>query len=679
MTRNKGYFSTAIEKIRSPSNIYSFLFRLYYCTLGYPRLRLKVKFLRKLHVPRAELIAATRTGTRMKLSQFAVIVLSLLIGSYHLSFPLYTYSILLEYYNSKSTDAQIQYLNSSYNVEKRLGCLITNCSFYEDLISLPIYYLCNQSWVLVEHYTVRLHTFGIILQTIQSFIYLALGVLFPVHFYLAPNAHPFATFTLLTMTSQRMMCEFIKEHLKCVNLSMINYHQHLKLYTGGVAVREVDDNSEFCSFCHCHHGSLDLMDKEDDIRHEKEIASLDLRAEQMQSESFSKPFVRLNQSEKNYVADCLTVYRTNWWKGKAIENFVLIYFIMLAETILFGVIMFIHANRRLIDNIDGIHRLGKRINLYNCSVWYEYEILSDRFVHLDEIDSNHTLYSILEISTFLVFFLSANSYLLAHLIVSTQEIKFQFAEQMDRIKIAISVSEMLGIFEDKSLRTNGIYVESHSYLPSKLIRSMHRRSFDGLIISTSKYTNPFSSHVMIESRKVHEENLQTIIIEQLSSQPDLDTHLNSLIMIYIGLKSMAQLIKDAGENTSLILFNCSLQFLIIEFLVTYLKIRFNYSHIVLTMIGLAALIIYTCEILIPASVHAMSRRLLSLMWRLIAAQAHYGDIRIRHLRLLLIKLTSSLHEINGLSLKAYGKPLTSEFLIRIIVWSSSFFILTLSV
>lgn len=492
-----------------------------------------------------------------------------------------------------------------------------------------------------------------------------------------------------------MLCDAIRKHLMGINMSMIHFYQQVvnpdntsKRGSGQQDNDATDEEDEALDYNDrslriVHSSCFSEQDSgNDDIidRYDKGFIRIHLQPELLQLRMLNKSFCSLDQYSKSFIADCLTVYRTNWWKNRVITHFVIIYLQMFFGTICLGLFVVIHGSLYLNERKKALYLLSQRLRSANCAIWLADDTPSrDKYVDLTDFHAGHGLYSIAELSLFLIFFLSVSGYLLAHTVVGVQDMKFQVIEQIDRVKLAITMTEIMEIFGAQSHKTKGINLEiQSSYSPFRKIRAMHRDSFNNLAESMTRYSNPFSSRTMAQPRLIYEDNLQTIAIEQLIEQRniDLDNYLSLLIKIYVGFKLLHQAVKDNEDNTSAIMMNGMLLTLGSEFVVMYFTVKYNLGNIILITAAIIGAVTFTAIILSPSSIQATSKQLFELMWQLIAAQTHYKDMRIRHIRMLLFRQTAALCQNNGLSLKAYGKPVTHEFIIRIIIWSSSIFILT---
>lgn len=663
---------------------------LNYYIIGYPRVIFSEEKLKKFEVSDEEININRTNGTNLLPSHRTAITLFLFLFLYHSNYPLYTVSVHNEF--NKQNINFVSTNKTMNNIQRKIGCLNTDCSLVEDFRSIHVFYLCHPSTRFSFHFTARTHVYGLVLESILCCLYFLLGVVIPIYYYIVPTTQPFAVFTLLPITTQRILCDTIRKHLMGINISMIHYYQqsidldHSKRFIAHQNDEESTDEEDNYNYRHeslgvIHRCCFEDEESENDAvidRYDKGFIRLHLQPELSQLRTLNKSFCSLDQYSKTYIADCLTVYRTNWWKNRVITHFVMIYLQMFFGTICLATYLVVTGSLLLHDRKRDLYLLGQRLKSSNCTIWFADKFSSDRYVDLSEFDLGHTMYSIAELSLFLMFFLSVSGYLLAHTVVGVQDMKFQVIEQIDRVKLAITMTEIMEIFGAESFRTKGINLEiQSSYSPFKKIRAMHRDSFKDLAESMTKYSNPFSSRTMIQSGLVYEENLQTIVIEQLIEQRhiDLDNYLSLLIKIYVGFKLLHQAVRDNELNTSAILFNGSVLTLSSEFVVIYFAVKYNLGHTVVIAAAIIGFASFTTIILPPSSIQATAKQLFELMWQLLAAQTHYKDMRIRHIRMLLFRQTAALCQNNGLSLKAYGKPVTYEFIIRVIIWSSSFFIL----
>lgn len=629
-----------------------FMSRTYYFALGYPRFQYEEHYLRRLGVPETEIEASQRYGPHMSTSHAIVIVLFLAISIKEMQYPIYMIHVLHDFnehyptnlaQNFKQADAVDLIANQTH----KFACLETDCPFVETLITLPIFYLCRPGMRMLNGPLVHMHYIGIVGQTVMSYMYLVFGVLLPLYYYFLPTSHIFSSFCLMFSTTKRSLHEFVRKQIMYINISTINYYECLR--------------------------ELSLSQNANDTTFEEPYIELNLVGEAKQLKVIDKPFKLLGKEARNYIADCLTVYRSKWWHKSTEEHFVLVFMILFWNNMFLGTAALIYLLYLKGKCQIEFELINQRMRQYSCSLW---NAKSGTLV--EDIDLNLSLYSMVEISFGFVFLQYVGAYNLSLMVQAIQELKFQIIEQMDRIRLTIEMTEILKTFSGESLKSKGFDIELQSaYAPFKQVRDMHRKSFEGFYLL--KYLNPFRTNTLIQSKATYEDNLQVIVIEQLLEKRDIDfdAYLSSLIKLHVGLRLLAKLVKDSSLDTTAVLAFCSIISLGIVLILFYYKTQLTTLSGNLALCVIGALVLYNILILIPSSIHATSKHLLILMWRLIAAQTHFKDARLRHLRLLLIKQTALLCDENGLSLKAFNtSPVTYAFIIKIIIWTSSLLLLS---
>lgn len=631
------------------------LTRAYYLTLGYPRFSYTEEHLKSLEIPENEVEINRTYVMKPTLTQVLSVLLFFVLSMKEIQFPLYTLYVMDQYEERYPTELNNYEQGRTYSTElnqtHKFACMETNCPFVRDLISIPVYYLCKPKMRSVTNPIVHLHVLGIILETLVSFAYFVFGVLLPLYYYFLPPSQLLATFLMMTATTQRSLCEFVRKQIMYIELSTINYCDN---------VRELLQSSHMV-----------------DQNYEEAYIEWHLIEGTKQMRALNKPFIRLSKRAKNYISDCLTVYRSNWWQTSTKEHFVVVYgFIFLTYCNTGLVVLYIINIMQDARQIE-LEAFDERIATANCAIWYTKTYKSIKLAN--DIKFDFSLYSMVELSVCMTFIVFVMAYNLALMVQAVQDLKFQIIEQMDRIRLTIEMTEILKIFSGESFKSKGFDIELCSESdPFKQLCQMHRKNFNGFYIF--RYLNPFRTNTLMEPRSTYEDKIQIIIIEELLEKRDIDfdSYLSSLVKLHVGLKTLAKIIRDYSADTNAVLAFCSIIGLGFVVIMIYFKSRFTDLSTILALCVVAGLIAYNVLILIPSSVHATSRHLLILMWRLIASQAHFKDIRLRHLRLLLIRQTVLLCNDDGLSLKAFNSPVTYAFIIKIIIWTSSLLLLSTS-
>lgn len=85
--------------------------------------------------------------------------------------------------------------------------------------------------------------------------------------------------------------------------------------------------------------------------------------------------------------------------------------------------------------------------------------------------------------------------------------------------------------------------------------------------------------------------------------------------------------------------------------------------------AVSGILINTCMILYPSICQAASKEIVNFMWRLLASTCDFEDIRVQQIRTMHLKPLRVLCFNAGMTLRAYGVPVTYGAVIRLFIWS----------
>lgn len=659
-------------------------FRAMYLLSGYPRYT-KDFFYSKIYspmLPSQEIGYIRRLTTTLEPFQVVYCTMILMFLAKNSVYPIYTVLSmnLLEYefiarYNLLRMDTNQTTGPVSAPTQlgpSRYGCLATNCTklspnnpLRSDLKTLPVFKLCFPMLRELYYPVLDTHFFGLTMHTVIMHCIIMMSIGIPVASYLRPSSHDVGVFVIAPKSIHRLHAEVIRQFL-------IERLVSLKCYYANWKKAEEEQRS------------VELFDKKAhglSILYERPVVEevQFLNYEQAQLEQLREDYSLISdQRTKDYIDDCVPLIRCEFYAALMAKQFwslvraLTLYVLILSVACVFipGYISEKHVRE--------LRKMDQFIESTGCSVWLQ---------ESDSILLGHTSQTPIRVSepaiewnwfvyTDAVVQLVPTGVIICLgvpiSIMLLQEINIVIAEQIDRLQLAIELTELLNEMPIENGSTTGSNpVCCHQLRDSsfKELRSLHRkhlRTDFGFI-----RLQPFKHQTVMQSKTSSirmREFAAYLLIEYGTS---LDNYLDILIKAYIGNRALIRMIHETSRNLSVTLLFSYITSYGFVLIVVYFSRKFDKSDYTSVLYGLAALLLTNIVISIAARVQANSKHLVKQVWILIALTNRYKDPRIKHMRALWLKQVVVLSQGGAITLKAFNIPVTYETVIEMMLWSSS--------
>lgn len=108
-------------------------------------------------------------------------------------------------------------------------------------------------------------------------------------------------------------------------------------------------------------------------------------------------------------------------------------------------------------------------------------------------------------------------------------------------------------------------------------------------------------------------------------------------------------------------------------ILVFINTKFGEANDFTIFMGLWCIVLNSIMVFLPSKIHSESKRLVVLMRRLVVASTDFADLRVRHLRALIVKQLEEtcLNGGGGFALQMFGISLTYGFVIRLALWSAT--------
>lgn len=572
----------------------------------------------------------------------------------------------------------------------QIDCLRTNCIRKDLLLKLPVFSLCKPDLRPLYNPQVELHTFGAIMNSCYAMLLITLGVLVALYLYFLPMGHESVMFKLAPNVGRDSMRAHIKGFMGKLYLSMVVY-----------SARHIKEKPEPL----LEEPSLRFVG----MRKRISSSRLELRAcrENLAQIHFDNMRQRVYELERDYnclsgelklvIDDALTVFRTkDSCRRISMKQYVLL-FLMLTGLMCFnGVILLRLASGESKRRMIYLQHLQEQYQINKCSIWYADK--PDYAINLSEVPSfRFNLLNIIELMCGLVTIMFIPATLMGAFLTIIREIHNMMHEQIYKINMVIEMSYIihslseyrahskvsnlvhLGVTKDHWNNDNNDNQDDYFDDDNSTINEYTFEKLTNLIamdlcsvFGTAKMLNMSSRP---QKDIVSREMAINLLVEQGANMNSFSV---LLAKIYCGNMLLMHCIKNSTKNLSaMLVFSILLNFTVIV-VIQYMTSKLGeYSSVQLTM-ALGGVVICASVIIYPSMCQATSKRIVYLMWRLLAATVNFEDVRVKQIRSLYLKQLEALCREGGMTLRAFGTPVTYDGLIRVILSTSTLFVLTLS-
>lgn len=566
---------------------------------------------------------------------------------------------------------------SSKEIVYNFACVQTNCTrigsstkLVIDLASLPMFTICRPQ--LVPFFTPYpdLKAQGLMLLSMWGYLF-AMMVLLSIYLYLRPTPIGLFTFLFAPQSCRRDLAEKCKPFVVDVKISEINF------------ARQAFRNN------------FKQMKRISQIYQPYIYKQLAMNAVRTYGPSEVK-----YQDNQVYLDDGIPLIRSDWWHHLLAKQFfwlVVILMLIFYHLGMIGVIYSTYVMRRLDAYLPCVDRIMQK---QNCSIWIPRQIghntVQRQQVTLRGLTPTWNLCTLIEIivaCTPVFLILSIN---MVQLFISLKEICSWIDELMDLVRVAIAIGEF------RLMKTETQLSCTPQKKPMKVIAATSSTPFQLSHQFTTRTTKPnalaalkrlqmnnlkslFSLKcfecVMNSSRK-RKHYLCTIYIEnllmkELEQAPDngLRAQVDLMERVYISIRLLIDFVRESSTNLSILIVFLHVVNYGCIFQLVYLNKRFNDSQLFPLIFALTIILLLDYVITLASNIQAQSRRLMDLIWRLIAVNTSFNDVQTSHAKHLMTKLVIMLSQNDGIMFHVFGVPITYASLMRLTLWSSSLIML----
>lgn len=542
-------------------------------------------------------------------------------------------------------------------------CLRTSCHRRDLLITLPIFSLCRPRLRIISNVLVESHTLGAVFHVIFALLIGAAGFFTVLYYHLNPIGHEMLMFNIAPNIGQQRLKMMIKSFIAGVYVSMLSYvtlkpreiHQLVQgrkdkpiVFSGkpATSVLVFRANNKYHARIYYKYARKKVVELDGD-------------------------FDTLGEPSKLLINDCLSTFRVlEMCRYTAMKQQVLITIVFSLTTVIAFISLAIFNIWEASRYKNNLKNIQQSIDKNNCSVWYAND--PNRLIDLINFKLNLGPYQYFEIAcgAAVVSFLVACG--VGNFYVISREIHNMIREQIYRLTMVLEMSYLL----ESPLRCRSNVIKK---LPAEEDQSCLINGYDfkhlNYVVATELCPiidlNKLKSLFGFRAHRTEYVARNAAVGLLIARGPNLHAFFNLMIKIYCCNRVLITTVKQSSKNLSTVMFIAlSMNFTAIGLvkLVTY-KIR--ESSNLQFFLASASVLVNIGIILYPSIIQATSRKIIRLMWDLLASTVDFQDLRIQQMRSLYLKQLRILCHEDGMTLRAYGVPVTYGAVIRLFLWSAT--------
>lgn len=621
--------------------------KFHYNLIGVPRLTETTfnKYKDVSNIPPDELNYLVQFRNRFKKSHA---VWPLIAWIFILAQTYYLYFIML--YATEPATLVRNNNGTSLNYLRKLSCLITDCP-HLNLNYLPFFTICNPT---IGHYygpPAGLYLFGYNIQTIFIFSVLLVGCIAPIVLYMRPQWFETYVFVVVPTCIQNSHRQQIKSYLRDFHVSLKNHLQNSLSKRNGIS---------------SYVEQLLERDNRHTLRYNNRMISYYIKYSSLQVRQFDLDLKSLSNKARDYVEDCMSVFRSDWWKQKQCKsmNYAVLINSILGHGIwlLFSVWIINMSEERNLE-LEGISRTikGNRCHLWSIAKGER----ERKEVDLSKVVPEVTIIVVGQLFITVVPIILILSTALATFFHSLIEFYNSIVEQIDRIILA---NELAFIFIASEKYKFGSKIDPDPQEVRYKLASLKQRHKS--LINRSLLLEPFSC------RKYLDKDDPTKFAQKLALKPpNLDSLLEVFMKVYVGIRHLfysSRLVSDSLGSVLIISIILCYGYVVI---VVYFNNKLRVANNMPIIFGLSAAFANNVFILLTSRSQSQSRLLCESFWRLLATTSELKDIRIKHVRTIWLKQMISINQ-GALALKILGIPITYATVFKLTIWTSTIILLS---
>lgn len=589
-------------------------------------------------------------------------------------FPIYLFSLKIRTLSEQQSADHHMGFNLSQtrtvresDMVKYGDCLMTDCKPVKEagLYTLPLFAMCNTE--LSQYYNpyIGLGVFGVVMDLCFTYHTYIFGIALPIFLYLRHCRDEIYIFVVCPKTVCTYRYNRIRIYIRDFHGSFLNYYRYVleeykqrthKLSIFSSDLRRTTDPSI--------RDDLKIMDERHIVQREAQRFS-----------EFDRQLYELSPYAWSCIEDSSSIFRTSWWQLIAMRQLNVLTLVIAVIQIAVVILLSFITDRLIRERKGELAQLSERIQSTGCffrlnqqqGLDYNAQVDLTRF-----LPEQWHFVPLLEVLIVLVTSIYSTSTILATFCIIYNDAITLIAEQLDRIWLVIELTVHIDTVKDNtSSKSLDWQIDKYKFHDLKL---MHQR-----LVDKSKYVyclRTSNFHSISTGRETPRKLVRQLVEQHYSI--DLDNYCTLLSRIYTCNRALFGKADDLSIALSAVLgaFVAWSQGLIIMIII--FNKSSDQSNILPTVFATLGILLNSFLISFPSQFQVESRQIVKLMLKLLARTVHLDDIRISHARVLWLRQVESISQNNGLTLIAFGMPITYATTIRLALISLTMITIWLS-
>lgn len=621
----------------------------YYDLIGIPRIReeMRQRCMEELRCPPDEVEYLFRFCDLCKRTHWVLPTIGSFVLMKNLYVPLYSaYYLIFNHYYETTGNGSIKF-----------ACLITNCTSQAgldlNLFEMPLFSICNPALSYMYGPLSGLHMFGInITLSYVYFLWIIVDIL-PLMLYYEGKVHGWRRwdepylFAVMPKCVRNVRHDKFRQYLRDFYQSSLNYSWNF------ILSRRSNDGNKFTI----------LKCPKIDWINERRIKFY-IRHDSDRYNQFANKLFSLDQEASEFIEDCTSLFRTDWWKKIATKDLNYL-FINLSVTIASAIFaMLVWINHKSDTKRQELKQIDTLIQETGCFLG---RLDNYGRVHRVELDKSVPQWNVYSFGEYMLILsptvVVINSALAIFLNASLEYYNILY-EQADRISLAI---ELTYLYKDLQLNSNR--KSSTIDFSSKRVDSYN---FSSLKLSHQSNFNYKTLTIEPFNQQCKHRNQIMQLASDMFAKDDSDLiHLvNTYIKIQVGNRYLMEVVESVSQALKNLLTLAFVQSYGLIAIILFTSKTIGRADELLFAFVAFSLIINNSLIVMASRMHSKSKVIVDLLEKLLALTTDFGDIRIDHLRILWLKQLDSILS-GSFAIKVHGVKITYSATIKLVLWTAS--------
>lgn len=190
----------------------------------------------------------------------------------------------------------------------------------------------------------------------------------------------------------------------------------------------------------------------------------------------------------------------------------------------------------------------------------------------------------------------------------------------------------------------------------------------------TRYLSLWNAQGLLPGFKTLENGISFEVIA-LNHANGLGTHLDMFVDLLIKINISNRIIKVIATNSSA----PTSVVLSVSYAVSYASVatiiyfnrKFESTSLAAIVLAMVGLMVTNTLVILASRVQSVTNKLTLSLWSIVAATEHIEDLRVRHMRRLMIEQVIAIGHEGALKIHAFGLPVTYASLFEAVIWSST--------